>query len=174
MLKDNGGKTVDFVDFHRFLSLFILNGGPILGTQNISAPSKAEKSSSKKDDGFILNTYETIFILKPSLSEEETLVIIEKIKGIIEQQGGEIAAVENWGKRKLAYEVQNERKGVYIVIHFKGPGTALREIERNYRISESIIKYMTIKIGIEKLGQALPIKEERVFSPRARMGRSWR
>ncbi|MFQ5598188.1 MAG: 30S ribosomal protein S6 [Nitrospiria bacterium] len=145
-----------------------------MGTKTKTAPGEAAKDHTMNSETALLKPFETIFILKPALGDEDITTIIDKMKGIIEQEGGEIVAVENWGKRKLAYEVQSERKGIYVVIHFKGPSRLVRELERNYRISESIIKYITLTIGADKLGQALPVKEEKTFVPRGRNNRNWR
>ena len=115
-----------------------------------------------------MNAYETIFIVKPSLTDEEIAKVIEKIKGIIQRGAGEVVVLENWGKKKLAYEVRKEKKGTYIIAHFKGSGTTVSELERNYRLDESIIKFITIKIEPEKLGKTQPAREEKPFSYRDR------
>ncbi len=108
-----------------------------------------------------MDTYESIFILKPSLTEEETTGGVEKIKGIIQRAGGEVVALENWGKKKLAYEVRKEKKGTYCIVHFKGTGTTVSELSRTYRLNESVILSMIVKIAPEKLGQTAQIKEEK-------------
>lgn len=115
-----------------------------------------------------MNTYETIFIVKPSLNDEEVSKTIEKIKGIIQRGGGEVVVAENWGKKKLAYEVRKEKKGTYIIVHFKGTGATVSELERNYRLDESIIKFISIKIEPDKLGKTLPAKDEKPISFRDR------
>ncbi len=143
-----------------------------MGTKTTRDAVDPEKAQSGDAQDPILRPYETIFVVKPSLSDDEVTAIVDKIKGIVEETGGVIVAAENWGKKKLAYDIQNERKGIYIVMHIKGSGEVIREIERNYRISEFIIKYMTIKISPETLGQALPIREEKTFSSRGRFERN--
>ncbi|MFY9269246.1 MAG: 30S ribosomal protein S6 [Candidatus Manganitrophaceae bacterium] len=118
-----------------------------------------------------MNGYETIFIVKPTLSEEEVAKIMEKVNGAIQKAGGEVVMMENWGKRKLAYEVQKEKKGNYIISHFKGGGQTVSEVERTYRLDESIIKFMTVTISPENLGKALPVKDEKPVFHREREGR---
>lgn len=143
-----------------------------MGTKSQRKPVSEEQ---KETAPLILRPYETFFIIKSSLSDDEVTAIVDKIKGVIEGEGGEIVAVDNWGKKKLAYEVQKEQKGIYIVIHFKGPGKSIFEVERNYRITEPIIKYMTIVIDEDQLGQTAPVREEKVYSSRGRSdGRRWR
>lgn len=136
---------------------------------------KSDSEPAEEVGPLVLRAYETFFILKSSLSDDEVTAIVDKIKGVIAEEGGEVVAVDNWGKKKLAYVVQKERKGIYIVIHFKGPGKSIFEIERNYRITEAIIKYMTIVIDEAKLGQTAAVREEKVYSSRGRSdGRRWR
>lgn len=115
-----------------------------------------------------MNAYETIFIIKPSLTDEEISKVIEKTKGIIQRGGGEVVVAENWGKKKLAYEVRKEKKGTYIIVHFKGTGATVSELERNYRLDESVIKFITLKIEPDKLGKTLPARDEKPISFRDR------
>src|SRR3989338_655786 len=115
-----------------------------------------------------MNAYETIFIVKSSLVDEEIAKVMEKIKGVVLRGGGEVAVMENWGKKKLAYEVRKEKKGAYIIAHFKGTGATVSEMERNYRLDESIIKFITLKIEPEKLGKTLPPRDEKTVSFRER------
>jgi small subunit ribosomal protein S6 len=93
-----------------------------------------------------MRKYETIFILDPDLEEEQTQSTIEKVKGIITQTNGEILKVEDWGKRKLAYEVKKKAKGHYILIHFLGSPTLLSELERNFRVMDAVIKFQSVRL----------------------------
>jgi small subunit ribosomal protein S6 len=90
--------------------------------------------------------YETIFILDPDLEESAAQSAIEKIKGVLTQGKGEILKVEDWGKRKLAYEVKKKSKGHYILIHFSGAPALLSELERNYRVMDAVIKFQSIRL----------------------------
>jgi small subunit ribosomal protein S6 len=94
-----------------------------------------------------MRKYETIFILDPDLEEEQALSVIEKVKGIITQTNGEILKVEDWGKRKLAYEVKKKPKGHYILIHFLGLPALLSELERNFRVMDAVIKYQSVRLS---------------------------
>jgi len=93
-----------------------------------------------------MRKYETIFILNPDLEEEQAQSAIEKVKGIITQTNGEILKVEDWGKRKLAYEVKKKAKGHYILIHFLGLPALLSELERNFRVMDSVIKFQSVRL----------------------------
>jgi small subunit ribosomal protein S6 len=93
-----------------------------------------------------MKKYETIFILDANLEEEQAQAALEKVKGIITQASGEILKVEDWGKRKLAYEVKRKDKGHYILIHFLGSPALLSELERNFRVMDAVIKYQSLRM----------------------------
>src|SRR4030042_4696270 len=93
-----------------------------------------------------MKRYETIFILDPDLEEEQTQPVVEKIKGIITQNQGEILKVEDWGKRKLAYEVKKKPKAHYFLIHFLGSPVLLSELERNFRVMDAVIKFQSVRL----------------------------
>lgn len=99
--------------------------------------------------------YETIFILNPDLDEGTAQSAIEKIKGIITQGNGEILKTEDWGKRKLAYEVKKKSKGHYLLIHFSGTPALLSELERNFRVMDAVIKFQSVRLD----GQAATVSE---------------
>lgn len=113
-----------------------------------------------------MRKYETILILDPDLEEEQGNATLEKIKGIISQTDGEIIKVEDWGKRKLAYEVKKKSRGHYILIHFIGSPTLLVELERNCRVMDAVLKFQTIRLdgrqasSLESSIQDEPLKEE--------------
>jgi len=108
-----------------------------------------------------MRKYETIFILDPDLEEEQVQSAIEKVKGIITQTNGEIQKVEDWGKRKLAYEVKKKSKGHYILIHFLGTPALLSELERNFRVMDAVIKFQSVRLD-ERLASVSegPLPEE--------------
>ena len=97
-----------------------------------------------------MNTYESIFILKPAISDDDVTKAVTKLEGII-KQGGEHLTTENWGKKKLAYEVMKEKKGLYVLFRFRGKGELVAELERNYRFDDNVIKFMTVQLGKKEL-----------------------
>lgn len=109
-----------------------------------------------------MNTYESIFILKPTLSDEDVQKTINKLEGIV-KQSGELISAENWGKKKLAYEVMKEKKGIYVLLRFRGKGELVLELEKNYRFDDSVIKFLTIKL--DKKGVELLKKRETTILP---------
>lgn len=92
-----------------------------------------------------MRRYETIFITYPELPEEEINGLIERYDVIIKSGSGVIIKVEKWGKRKLAYEINKQTRGYYVLIDFAGGAAIVTELERNLRIGDNILKYMTVK-----------------------------
>ena len=99
-----------------------------------------------------MNIYESIFILKPSISDEDVQKIVSKMEGIV-KQGAELITTENWGKKRLAYEVAKEKRGVYVLLRFQGKGDIVSELERNYRIDDNVIKFLTVKLDKKEIEQ---------------------
>ena len=93
--------------------------------------------------------YEVLYVLNPNLTEEETQAIVEKFKTLIEQNGT-VDEMEEWGKRKLAYEINYLTEGYYVLVTFKGPSELPREIERNMGISEDVLRCLIIKLEEKK------------------------
>ena len=94
--------------------------------------------------------YELLFVLKPTLTEEEVQQKLNLMKEVLEKNGAEIASVLEMGTRRLAYEVQKFERGVYFVVYFTAPTAAIKEVERIIRINEEIIKFMTVKFEKKK------------------------
>jgi len=91
-----------------------------------------------------MRKYETIFILHPSLDEEAVKANVEKFKGVIENNGGEIENVDAWGKRKLAYEIQKVGEGYYTLINFNANPELPKELDRVFRITDTVIRHIII------------------------------
>ena len=91
-----------------------------------------------------MRKYETIFILHPSLDEEAVKANVEKFKGVIENNGGEIENIDAWGKRKLAYEIQKVGEGHYTLINFNSNPELPKELDRVFRITDSVIRHIII------------------------------
>jgi small subunit ribosomal protein S6 len=107
--------------------------------------------------------FETVFIVRPNLSDDEVAKMTEKVKGLIEKHGGALLRSENWGKKKLAYEIKKEKKGTYVLLWFQGDGKLVSELERTYRIEDGVIKFITVRAPHDKLP---PPAEERPAKPR--------
>lgn len=91
----------------------------------------------------MLNKYEVIFIIDPELDEENTKALVEKFKNLLETSA-QLENIDEWGKRKLAYIVRDRTEGYYILANFSANSDFPRELERIFKITEGIIKYMII------------------------------
>ena len=91
-----------------------------------------------------MNKYETIFIVSPEVAEEGIKTLIQKFSDIINNEG-KVLEVEEMGKKKLAYEIKKNKEGYYVVINFEAKPELIKELERVYRITDNVIKFLTIR-----------------------------
>lgn len=104
--------------------------------------------------------YESIFILRSSLGDEEAEAVIEKMKSVLTKHGATIVKADNWGKKKLAYEIKHDRRGTYILLQFESAQeNVVSELERLYRLEDSVIKFLTVRVEEEAL-QAVAAEEQ--------------
>lgn len=108
-----------------------------------------------------MRKYETIFILNPDLSEEDSKGLIEKVRGIIQSLEGEVLKIEEWGRKKMAYEVKKMSKGFFVILHFMGTTQVLAELERNLRLMDAVLKYQTVRLDEKKEKRAQMLSEEK-------------
>jgi small subunit ribosomal protein S6 len=113
-----------------------------------------------------MRRYETIFILRPNVGEDEINKVVESTTQIILNEKGTILELNKWGMKKLAYLIKKESLGYYVYCDYAGTPAAVAEIERKFRIDDSVLKYLTIKTadsinedGIEKALAAISAKE---------------
>ncbi len=93
-----------------------------------------------------MNKYEMTLIFKPTLEEEVVKTELEKAIGHVTRFGGTIDKVDEWGKRRLAYEIQKVNEGTYFFVYFTAPAEAPADIEGRVRIMESLLRYLIIRI----------------------------
>jgi len=91
-----------------------------------------------------MNKYESVIIINPSADEDKVKALIDKFSDLINKQG-KVEKVDTLGKRKLAYEVKKNKEGIYVVFYFEAEPTLIAELERNYRITDEVIKFIVIK-----------------------------
>ena len=91
-----------------------------------------------------MNKYESVIIVNPSLYEEKIKSLIDKFSDLINKHG-KVTKVDNMGKRKLAYEVKKNREGIYVVFYFEAEPSLIAELERNYRITDEVIKFIVVR-----------------------------
>jgi small subunit ribosomal protein S6 len=92
-----------------------------------------------------MRRYETIYIIRPNVNEDDITAIIDRTNAVIEQFGGSIVQQDRWGLKKLAYTINKETQGYYVYTEYAGAPAAVSEIERLFRINEKVLRYMTIK-----------------------------
>jgi small subunit ribosomal protein S6 len=93
-----------------------------------------------------LNKYEVIYIIDARLEDEPRKELIDRFAGIITSSGGTIDKVEEWGKRRLSYPINFQNEGYYVLLHMTAAPEFPRELERNFEISEQIIRYLIVRI----------------------------
>lgn len=92
----------------------------------------------------VINSYETLYIIDPQLSEEETKAMVEKFSSLI-AANGTVETVNEWGKRRLAYPINDLNEGYYVLVDFKSEGTFPLELERIFGITEGIMRSIVIR-----------------------------
>lgn len=92
-----------------------------------------------------MTKYELIYILTPELDQEAIQALIEKFNGIITNQGGTVDEVNEWGKKRLAYEINDIKEGYYVLVNFSGNGDVVNELDRIFKITEGILRYLVVK-----------------------------
>jgi small subunit ribosomal protein S6 len=109
-----------------------------------------------------LREYETIYILRPDTLNDKVAEVNQRVRGIIETLGGVVLTVDNWGKRKLAYEIKKELKGIYLFWQYLGSPRVVTEFERNMRMLDPVIRYMTVMVArdIEPASKPSTVTEE--------------
>lgn len=94
-----------------------------------------------------MNVYENIVILNAAINDEEMESALSKIKDLITSNGGEVLKIDVWGRRKLAYEINKHKKGLYVLLFFKTSPTTIKKLEDFYKVFDVIVKYMIIKLS---------------------------
>jgi len=126
----------------------------------------------------LMREYETILVVKPDVSDEQLNKLAQRVKQIVDNEGGKFLALANWGKKKLAYEIDNFPKGVFLHANYLSKSATPAELERNLRISDDVIRFMTVQLNevvdpatreakeIESLKVGADVEDEDPFRPR--------
>jgi small subunit ribosomal protein S6 len=107
-----------------------------------------------------MRIYEELFIIRPDASEEEIDAYVEQLRPVITGGGGTLDKVEKWGIRRLAYRVAKRDEGYYVLLQFSSGPDAVKELERRMRVSDLVLKYLTVRID-EKLKRLDKRRKER-------------
>ena len=92
-----------------------------------------------------MNKYELAVVVNAKIEDEERVQVIEKVKALVERFGGQISDIDEWGKKRLAYEIQKMREGYYYFIHFEADATAPAEIEARLRIMDNVLRFLCVR-----------------------------
>jgi small subunit ribosomal protein S6 len=98
-----------------------------------------------------MNIYENIVILNAALADEEAEAAITKIKELIAAQGGEVLKVDIWGRKKLAYEIKKQKKGLYVLLFYKTPSATIKKLEEFYKVFDTVLKYSILKLDAKQV-----------------------
>jgi small subunit ribosomal protein S6 len=103
-----------------------------------------------------MRRYETIIIIRPSAGEDEITGVLDKVTGIIKKEDGLIVRIDKWGVKKLAYLINKEQQGFYVLVEYAATPAAVSEIERILRIDDLALKYLTVKLQDTYTEDAVP------------------
>ena len=92
-----------------------------------------------------MNKYESVIIINPSADEEKVKSLVDRFSELI-NKNGKVEKVDTLGKKKLAYEVKKNKEGIYVVLYFEAEPSLIAELERNYRITDEVIKFIVVKV----------------------------
>jgi small subunit ribosomal protein S6 len=116
-----------------------------------------------------MRRYESVWVVDGDLPDEDVKAAIDKFTRIIAAQGGTLVDVDEWGRKRLAYKIKSATRGYYVLADFAGTPETVKELERNYRIDDRIIRYLTVKksdkVNLEALQAEIAAKAEKAAAP---------
>ncbi len=110
-----------------------------------------------------MNQYEVMYVIDAALEDSVRTELINRFSDLVVKNGGEVDRVDEWGKRRLAYAIQYKTEGYYVLMYIKAPAELPRELERNMQISDSILRYLTVRYEGELPAKREPLKP---YAPR--------
>lgn len=114
--------------------------------------------------------YELVYVVSPEVTDEGVTELHERIAEIVGQLGGKIDKTDNWGRRRLAYEINRHREGSYVIELITGPGTLVTELERRLRVMEQLLRYLVVRVD-EDLRKAQRARDQRQSRQQRRLAR---
>jgi len=94
--------------------------------------------------------YELVYILPPDTTEQQVTELHQQIEAVVSRMNGQIEKTENWGRRKLAYEIAHHKEGVYVLEVINGSGELMKELDRRLRVMDLVVRHMTVRVDEEK------------------------
>jgi small subunit ribosomal protein S6 len=133
--------------------------------RGLAADRRAIEESRKGKP--IMALYEHVFLARQDVSSQQADALVEQYKGVLEANGGKVGRVENWGLKSLTYRMNKNRKAHYVLMDIDAPAAAVKEMERQMRINEDILRYLTIRVEAHEEGpSAMMQKRDRDDRPR--------
>ena len=117
----------------------------IILTRDILIPCSIYNRARDQKEVTSMNKYELALVVSAKLEDEERAATVEKVKAYIERFGGQITNVDDWGKKRLAYEIQKMKEGFFYFIQFDAAATAPAEIEARVRIMDNVLRYLVVR-----------------------------
>ncbi len=97
------------------------------------------------------NTYEFTYIINAAISDDQIKQLVQRVNKYVEENGGEILEVDEWGTRRLAYPINKKRNGYYVNMYFRAPGTLIGRLERALEIEDNMLRYLTLRLDAKML-----------------------
>lgn len=98
--------------------------------------------------------YEHVLLARQDMTQQQVDALVEQFKGILETNGGKVGRVENWGLRPLTYRIKKNRKAYYTLLNIDAPAAAVAEMERQMRINEDVLRFLTVRVEEHEEGQS--------------------
>src|SRR5687767_6305284 len=95
----------------------------------------------------LMTEYETTMVLRPDLGGDAVETTLDRVREVVKTGGGKLLAINHWGKKKLSYDIGKQARGIYVHTQYLGKGGMVAELERNLRISDNVLRYVTIKVA---------------------------
>lgn len=113
-----------------------------------------------------MRTYEVIFVTVPNLAKEDIDALIGQAERIADSRGGKVLKIDKWGKRNLAYKIGKFKEGYYVLLTIEGDGAIISELERRFKVTDSVIRFLTVHIDEEmKWLEKMKVKRARKKRP---------
>jgi small subunit ribosomal protein S6 len=106
--------------------------------------------------------YETIYVLRPDVAPESAARVARRVEEVVAREGGKLTLVETWGRRQLAYAVGRYRRGIYLYVRYVGFGGIVSELERNLRMLDDVIKFITVQVRADVELETLAVDEDSI------------
>jgi small subunit ribosomal protein S6 len=110
-----------------------------------------------------MRKYETVFISDPDLQDQKRMDLFEKVRNIITKEGGILINFDEWGNKKLSYEIKKKLRGQYVCVTYGGTGDLIKELERNFRLSDDVLKFMTILLSDDVTAEQLEKEAQEII-----------